>query len=73
MNFIYVIWGIEKQRGVILMSEIVFDSSETKNILMSANAFHTLKNNLFNNIGSYKTKGFLFRFGKEFRDGISKK
>ena len=48
------------------MSEVVFDSSETKNILMSANAFHTLKNNLFNNIGSYKTKGFLFRFGKEF-------
>ncbi|WP_419954364.1 V4R domain-containing protein [Neobacillus niacini] len=48
------------------MSEIAFDSSETKNILMSANAFHTLKNNLFNNIGSHKTKGFLFRFGKEF-------
>ncbi|MGE7662513.1 V4R domain-containing protein [Peribacillus sp. NPDC097197] len=48
------------------MSEIAFDSSETKNILMSANAFHTLKNSLFNNIGSHKTKGFLFRFGKEF-------
>lgn len=48
------------------MSEVVFDSNETKNILMSANAFHTLKNNLFNNIGTYKTKGFLFRFGKEF-------
>ena len=48
------------------MSEILFDSSESKNILMSANAFHTLKNNLFNNLGSYKTKGFLFRFGKEF-------
>jgi sugar diacid utilization regulator/predicted hydrocarbon binding protein len=48
------------------MSEILFDSSETKNILMSANAFHTLKNGLFNNIGSHKTKGFLFRFGKEF-------
>ncbi|MBB6444495.1 V4R domain-containing protein [Bacillus benzoevorans] len=38
----------------------------TKNILMSANAFLTLKNNLIKNIGSYKTKGFLFRFGKEF-------
>lgn len=48
------------------MSEIAFNTSETKNILMSANAFHTLKNNLYNNIGSYKTKGFLFRFGKEF-------
>jgi len=48
------------------MGEVVFDSSETKNILMSANAFHTLKSNLFNNIGTYKTKGFLFRFGKEF-------
>ncbi|WP_071392763.1 helix-turn-helix domain-containing protein [Bacillus tuaregi] len=48
------------------MSEVAFDSSETKNILMSANAFHTLKNNLNDNIGSHKTKGFLFRFGKEF-------
>ena len=48
------------------MSEIAFDSSESKNILMSANAFHTLKNSLYNNIGSHKTKGFLFRFGKEF-------
>lgn len=48
------------------MSEIAFDSSESKNILMSANAFHTLKNSLNNNIGSHKTKGFLFRFGKEF-------
>ncbi|ARK29875.1 V4R domain-containing protein [Halalkalibacter krulwichiae] len=48
------------------MSKVFFDSSETKTILMSANAFHTLKNNLYNNIGSYKTKGFLFRFGKEF-------
>jgi len=48
------------------MGEVVFDSSETKNILMSANAFHTLKSNLYNNIGTYKTKGFLFRFGKEF-------
>lgn len=51
---------------MILISEILINSSETKNILMSANAFHTLRNNLFNNIGSYKTKGFLFRFGKEF-------
>ncbi|MBD3107253.1 helix-turn-helix domain-containing protein [Bacillus sp. AGMB 02131] len=48
------------------MSEVLFDSSETKNILMSANTFHTLKKNLYNNIGSYKTKGFLFRLGKEF-------
>ena len=51
---------------MILISEIMFNSSGSKNILMSANAFHTLRNNLFNNIGSYKTKGFLFRFGKEF-------
>lgn len=48
------------------MNQVEFNSSETKNILMSANAFHTLKNNLVNNIGSHKTKGFLFRFGKEF-------
>lgn len=48
------------------MSEIAFDSNKTQDILMSANAFHTLKNNLVNNIGSHKTKGFLFRFGKEF-------
>lgn len=48
------------------MSGVVFDSRESKNILMSANAFYTLKNNLNNNIGSYKTKGFLFRLGKEF-------
>lgn len=48
------------------MTENIFESTEAKNILMSANAFHTLKNSLFNNIGSYKTKGFLFRFGKEF-------
>jgi sugar diacid utilization regulator/predicted hydrocarbon binding protein len=40
---------------------------------MSANAFHTLRNNLFNNIGSYKTKGFLFRFGKEFGMESAKK
>lgn len=49
-----------------MRSDVSFDSNETKNILMSTNAFHTLKNNLFNNIGSYKSKGFLFRFGKEF-------
>ncbi|MFJ8238066.1 V4R domain-containing protein [Ureibacillus sp. NPDC094379] len=48
------------------MSQVAFNSSETKNILMSANAFQTLKNNLVNNMGSHKTKGFLFRFGKEF-------
>lgn len=58
---------------MILISEILFNSSETKNILMSANAFHTLRNNLFNNIGSYKTKGFLFRFGKEFGMESAKK
>lgn len=33
---------------------------------MSANTFHTLKKNLVNNMGTTKTKGFLFRFGKEF-------
>lgn len=48
------------------MNEVSLNFSETKKILMSANAFHTLKSNLFNNIGSHKTKGFLFRFGKEF-------
>lgn len=52
--------------GGLFMSNISFDTGEAKNILMSANAFLTLKNNLVNNIGSYKTKGFLFRFGKEF-------
>lgn len=49
-----------------MRSDVSFDSNETKKILMSTTAFHTLKNNLFNNIGSYKSKGFLFRFGKEF-------
>ena len=48
------------------MSGISFEASEAKNILMSANAFLTLKNSLVNNIGTHKTKGFLFRFGKEF-------
>jgi len=48
------------------VSQVAFNSSETKNILMSANAFQTLKSNLVNNMGSHKTKGFLFRFGKEF-------
>lgn len=48
------------------MNNVTFDAEETKNILMSANAFLTLKNNLVNNIGLHKTKGFLFRFGKEF-------
>ena len=62
-----------KWKDVIRISEIVFDSNETKNIVMSANAFHTLRNNLFNNIGSYKTKGFLFRFGKEFGMESAKK
>lgn len=33
---------------------------------MSENTFHTLKKNLVNNMGIYKTKGFLFRFGQEF-------
>ena len=55
-----------KKRGHKMRSDISFNSSGTKKILMSTNAFHTLKNNLFNNIGSYKSKGFLFRFGKEF-------
>ncbi len=50
----------------MLVSDLLIDSMGTKNILMSANAFLTLKNNLNKNIGSYKTKGFLFRFGKEF-------
>jgi len=50
----------------MLVSNLLIDSMGTKNILMSANAFLTLKNNLIKNIGSYKTKGFLFRFGKEF-------
>lgn len=48
------------------MKEVLFDTRDSKNILMSANTFHTLKKNLVNNMGIYKTKGFLFRFGKEF-------
>ena len=52
--------------GCGMRSDVSFGSTETKKILMSINAFHTLKNNLFNNIGSHKSKGFLFRFGKEF-------
>lgn len=49
-----------------MLHDLLTDSMATKNILMSANAFLALKNNLINNIGSDKTKGFLFRFGKEF-------
>ncbi|MGX9133285.1 V4R domain-containing protein [Rummeliibacillus sp. JY-2-4R] len=48
------------------MNQVAFNSGEAQNILMSANAFQTLKSNLVNNIGSHKTKGFLFRFGKQF-------
>jgi len=48
------------------MSNVSLDSVGAQNILMSASAFLALKNNLVNNIGSHKTKGFLFRFGKEF-------
>ncbi|WP_179151850.1 V4R domain-containing protein [Oceanobacillus senegalensis] len=48
------------------MNDVVFDKSDSTSILMSTNAFLTLNNNLEKNIGSYKTKGFLFRFGKEF-------
>lgn len=58
---------------MIFLSKVSFDSNETKNILMSANAFYTLKNNLIKNIGSSKTKGFLFRFGKEFGMESAKK
>lgn len=47
------------------MNNISVNSVGAQNILMSANAFLALKNNLVNNIGSHKTKGFLFRFGKE--------
>lgn len=56
-----------------MKSDVVFDSNETKNIVMSANAFQTLKNNLFNNMGVHKSKGFLFRFGKEFGIDSAKK
>lgn len=55
------------------MSGVTFVTDETKNILMSANAFYTLKNNLIHNIGLNKTKGFLFRFGKEFGMEAAKK
>lgn len=54
-------------------SDVVFDSNETKSIVMSANAFQTLKNNLINNMGVHKSKGFLFRFGKEFGIDSAKK
>lgn len=62
------LWG-----EVHVMSGVSFVTDETKNILMSAKAFYTLKNNLINNIGSNKTKGFLFRFGKEFGMEAAKK
>ncbi|WP_016838136.1 V4R domain-containing protein [Ureibacillus thermosphaericus] len=55
------------------MSGVSFVTNEAKNIIMSANAFYTLKKNLINNIGSNKTKGFLFRFGKEFGTEAAKK
>lgn len=48
------------------MTEVAFQKTEPNNILMSSRAFLTLKDNLEKNIGSHKTKGFLFRFGKEF-------
>jgi len=38
-------------------------------IMMSTSSFYTLKKNLIENIGSYKTKGFLYRFGYEI--GVS--
>lgn len=63
---------IDERRNA-MKSTVVFDSNETKNIVMSANAFQTLKNNLFNNIGVHKSKGFLFRFGKEFGIDSAKK
>ena len=43
-----------------------------KNILMSPTAFLTLRNNLIKNIGLHKTKGFLFRFGKEMGEASAK-
>ena len=64
---------MNRRRGTAMKSDVVFDSNETKNIVMSANAFQTLKNNLYNNIGVHKSKGFLFRFGKEFGIDSAKK
>ena len=43
--------------------------SDSNNILVSTSSFFTLKKTLLENIGSYKTKGFLFRFGYEI--GVS--
>lgn len=42
---------------------------DSNNLLVSTGSFFTLKQTLFENIGSEKTKGFLFRFGYEI--GIS--
>lgn len=39
---------------------------------MSPNSFLTLRNNLIKNIGTYKTNGFLFHFGKEMGETAAK-
>ena len=54
------------------MSTIPFEANASRNILMSPNSFLTLRNNLIKNIGIYKTKGFLFHFGKEMGEAAAK-
>ena len=60
------------QGGVILHMEVNTIKNlllDSNNILVSTSSFFTLKKALLENIGSDKTKGFLFRFGYEI--GVS--
>lgn len=52
--------------GLNTTSNLLLDSN---NLLVSTSSFVTLKKTLLENIGSYKTKGFLFRFSYEI--GVS--
>lgn len=54
------------------MGDAVYETNDTKNILMSSNAYLTMRKNLEKNIGKDKTKGFLFRFGKQFGEEAAK-
>ena len=49
-----------------------FEANSSRNILMSPNSFLTLRNNLIKNIGTNKTNGFLFHFGKEMGEAAAK-
>lgn len=48
------------------MSDQLYETQDTSKILMSANAYMTMRENLEQNIGSHKAKGFLFRYGRDF-------